>query len=380
LSVTKRKNILFLASWYPNRVIPGNGIFIQKHAEAVALTNNVYVLHIITDPHNTKSIEITKNTQDGITAYIAYLKPTSNRVVKLFRYWKAYRLIKQKLPTIEINHVNVTYPIGLIALYEKWILGKPYIISEHWSDYQEPMCNSIGFYTKKTTQLIAKNSSFLCPVTLHLEKAMQEFGMIGSYQTIANVVDTELFTPTYSKESSHFEITHISNMGNDCKNVIGILRTISKLSYVIPKLRLNLIGSNTEQHLEEINTLGLKNIRIIGHLPHREMVNYLQQSDVFVLFSNYENLPCVILEAFACGIPVISSDVGGIHEYFPEDFGSLVPAKDEASLEKAILELYTSKPYASPKKMHTYAAEHFSPKAINRTFSKIYEQAIALNS
>ena len=42
--------MLFLASWYPNRVIPGNGIFIRKHTEAVALIQNVYVLHIITDP------------------------------------------------------------------------------------------------------------------------------------------------------------------------------------------------------------------------------------------------------------------------------------------------------------------------------------------
>ncbi len=49
-SATKRKNMLFLASWYPNRVIPGNGIFIRKHTEAVALIQNVYVLHIITDP------------------------------------------------------------------------------------------------------------------------------------------------------------------------------------------------------------------------------------------------------------------------------------------------------------------------------------------
>lgn len=374
-SAPKRKNILFLASWYPNRVIPGNGIFIQKHAEAVALTNNVYVLHIITDPNNTKNIEITKNTQDGITAYIAYLKPTSSNIIKFFRYWKAYRQIKRKIPKIDINHVNVTYPIGLIALLEKHFLGKPYIVSEHWSIYQEPLCNSIGFFQKKATLLIAKSANFICPVSLYLEKVMQDFGIKGNYQCVPNVVNTELFTPSTSRDTTYFEVTHISNMKNDCKNISGMLRTISSLSDQIPRLRFNLIGSNTEQHLEEIISLGLKNIRVIGHLPHIEMVNYLQQSDVFLLFSNYENLPCVILEAFACGVPVISSNVGGIHEYFPKDFGTLVPAKDEAALENAILALYKSESQANPQEMHDYAVQHFSLKAINQIFNKIYEQS-----
>ena len=45
--MNKKLNILFLASWYPNKVTTKNGNFIQKHAEAVAAHSNVFALHII---------------------------------------------------------------------------------------------------------------------------------------------------------------------------------------------------------------------------------------------------------------------------------------------------------------------------------------------
>ncbi|MGB2128297.1 MAG: glycosyltransferase [Flavicella sp.] len=381
MSDTTRKNILFLASWYPNRVIPGNGVFIKKHAEAVALTHNVYVLHIISDPDCKQNIEVTTNTEGGIISYIAYLKPCSNKLVKLFRYWKAYRFIKQKLPKIEINHVNVTYPIGLIALLEKWTLGRPYIISEHWTDYQKPMSDSISNLQKKATQLLVKNATFVCPVSKHLCDAMLDFGLKGNYYPIPNIVDTNTFKPS-KNSSTDFRIVHISNMLNSHKNVSGILRVFKSILKQIPESKITLVGNKSVAYNKEADELGIlpSMIDYIDFCNTKEISHQIQQSDVFVLFSNYENLPCVILEAFACGVPVISSDVGGIHEYFPEDFGCLVPARDEASLEKAILEFYTSKSHASPEKMHAYAEEHFSPKAINRTFNKIYEQTIVSNS
>lgn len=375
----QKLNIAFLCSWYPSRVHPGGGIFIQQHAEAVSTEHPVFAIHIISDENNKENIEIDASIINGVSTYIAYLKPTKNPLLKLYRYLKAYRKIKTQLPKIDLFHVNITFPHGLFALFEKLKNKTPYIISEHWSDFQKPMCDEIGFFRKTITHCIVKKAAVICPVTKHLEKAMKQFGLAGYYYPVPNIVNTDLFYPI-AKKTDFFEITHISNMGNECKNVVGILRVISKLEQQIPNLKFNLIGNNTEQHLKEIADLKIKNIHIIQHLPHLEMVQYLQISDVFVLFSNYENLPCVILESFACGVPVVSSNVGGINEYFPEDFGILVSPKDEVALENALLKIHQNNKNPSKQKMHNYAVDHFSKEVISSIFTKLYYKAIKENS
>ena len=70
---------------------------------------------------------------------------------------------------------------------------------------------------------------------------------------------------------------------------------------------------------DQLKKLDFKKAKIefINHIPQQELVSHLQSASIFVLFSNYENLPCVILEAFSCGVSVIATKVGGIQEFFP---------------------------------------------------------------
>ena len=58
-----------------------------------------------------------------------------------------------------------------------------------------------------------------------------------------------------------------------------------------------------------------KSIQIESKKTHDEIAIAMQQADCFVLFSNIENLPLVIIESMACGLPIITTDVGGISEH-----------------------------------------------------------------
>jgi glycosyltransferase involved in cell wall biosynthesis len=375
--LNKKLHILFLSSWYPSRIFPTNGDFVQRHAEAVATKHKVTVIHVVTDT-NIKSPETFNKKINNVETKLVYLPKSKNQLIKLFHFFKAYLTLIKKIGTIDVVHVNITFPIGLIALYLKWFLRKPYIISEHWSDYQFPLNKSIGFLRKMATKLIVKNATFVCPVTNHLQKAMIDFGLKGNYLSVPNVVNTSIFN-IGKTSSDKFVVSHISDMDDSIKNITGILNVISKLEQQISNFKFNLIGKNSKKYLQLIHKLNIKNIKIIDNIPHNKVADYLKKSNVFILFSNYENLPCVIIEAFSCGIPVISTNVGGISEYFPKNFGYLISPKDEANLEKSIYKIYDKQIKPNKNVIHNYAENKFGSNTISSAFSKIYKQTLNIN-
>jgi glycosyltransferase involved in cell wall biosynthesis len=366
----KKLHILFLSSWYPSKVSPSNGDFIQRHAEAVATKHNVTLIHAITD-NNLKLLEETFQVINNVNTHIIYIPKTRNPIYKLFLFFKTYISTTKTIKYFDVVHVNIAFPSGLIALYLKWFKNKNYIISEHWSKYQYPLNKSIGILEKFITKIIVKNASFICPVTNHLQQEMISFGLKGNFHPIPNVVNTDIFN--ISKNiSKDFTITHVSGMDTKVKNIEGILRVISKLQTQIPNMKFNLIGNNSTKYKSLIEEFKIKNAQLIEQIPNYEVANYIQNSNVFVMFSNYENLPCVILESFACGVPVISTNVGGIKEYFPDSFGILVPPKDEVALENAILKISKNDIKFNKTLMHNYAKENFGINTIANSFTKLY--------
>lgn len=350
----------------------------QRHAEAVASKHQVSLIHVISDKNLIDKKEIQDFTINNVRTIIIYVK-SSSQLLKLYRFFAAYLFAIKMIGYFDMVHLNVTYPKGMVALYLKWFKNKPYIISEHWTHYQFPLNKSIGFVQKWITKIIIKNAAFVCPVSAQLKSAMINYGLKGNYYPIPNIVDTTRFKVSENHPSG-FTITHVSHMGNTHKNVTGILHVFAKIQSKIPEICLNLIGDNSKQYWDLIHTLNIKNIQVIDQIPNAEVAKYLSESDLLVLFSNYENLPCIILEAFSCGTPVISTNVGGISEYFPAEFGKLIEPKDELALENAILQIYHSTNKPDKNKMHQYAIDNFGTERICHQFSGLYDISLQKKS
>ena len=91
----------------------------------------------------------------------------------------------------------------------------------------------------------------------------------------------------------------------------------------------------------QIARLGLEGrIRLEGRTT--DSAATLQELDVFVLSSVNEGLPLVILEAMAAGLPIVSTDVGGIAEVLPKESAWLCPPGDAGGLAAAMLEALES--------------------------------------
>ena len=371
----KKLHILFLCGWYPSSVLPQNGDFIKRHAEAVSSKHRVSVLHIISKTGVSKTeIEVIK--KGDLATYIAYIPPSSNPIIKLIRFWNAYKNILKKIGSFDLVHLNKLYPFGGFSLHLKKIKQLPYIISEHWTGYHLKAQKSLPWAERVLSKIITKNASFICPVSTDLKNSMLKSGLKGSYEIIPNVVDTHLFKPA-KKTTKKFTITHISNLQDQHKNISGMLRVAKQLESSIPSFQWNFIGGKKDPYNRLIEELNFKKntIHFMDQLSHKKIPKQLTESDVFVLFSNYENLPCVILEAFACGIPVISTNVGGIQEFFPNDFGFLIEKNNENQLVEKILEIHHN-PITKSNSMHKYANTNFSSEKICESFSELYLKAL----
>ena len=371
----KKLHILFLCGWYPSKVLPKNGDFIMRHAKTVSAMHTVIVLHIISKPRISKT-EIEVEKDNDLHTYIAYIKPSKNPFLKLYRFWFAYQALLKEIGGFDIVHLNKLYPFGLLALHLKKIKKLPYIISEHWTGYHLKEKKSLPWLEQILSKKITANASFVCPVSSDLKNSMLKSGLRGNYQIIPNVVNTTLFKPIL-KTSKVFTITHISSLLDKHKNISGMLRVAKQLEDCIDSFQWNFIGGTEGQFKNLIKNLDFKKNQVcfIDHIDHKKVPGFLNASDVFILFSNYENLPCVILEAFSCGVSVIATKVGGIQEFFPNEFGFLIDKKNEQQLLDKIISLYKEPKNQQPI-MHQYAIDNFSSEKICDSFTKLYREAL----
>jgi glycosyltransferase involved in cell wall biosynthesis len=126
-------------------------------------------------------------------------------------------------------------------------------------------------------------------------------------------------------------------------NVARVIEAFKEVRDQFLDSTLGIVGDGSERSNLEVlvNDLGLRNhVTFYGVVPHGEIQDYYDQYDIFVNASNVDNFPGVILEAFSCGLPVVSTKAGGI-PYLVEDgvTGLLVEKEDFKHLAKQIVHL-----------------------------------------
>lgn len=373
----QKLSILFICGWYPSRVLPTNGDFIQRHAEAVALKHHVTSIHIVTDPNLKINLDIKSNKINGVETHIAYLKGSKNHLKKTFLYLKAFRSLIKKSKKFDIVHLNEIFPFGIFSLYLKWFKKTPYIISEHSTIYVKNSGTKISSYQKLISKYITRKACSICPVSNFLEKELKDSGYNGNYQTIPNVVDTNLFSPI-KKENTFLKIIHISSLKDDHKNIKGMLNVAKLLSERIDFFEWKFIGNNGNEYKKHLKELGIKNcsISFLEHQTHLEIARHLQKATICVSFSNYETFGIVIPEAIACGTPVITTNTGIAIDFKELPFCKVIPINNEQLLLESILNYKTLFKNIDIYNMHEFIKQQFSKKIISNKFSLLYIKSI----
>jgi glycosyltransferase involved in cell wall biosynthesis len=378
--------ILWLASWYPGRTHATDGDFIERQARAVAQRVAVTVLFVAKDarlPSGAEEVE--KATEGNLTIYRVYYAPQRvgggalEKLLSLRRYValqkKYYRRIVAEQGVPQLVHVQVAMKAGLLAL---WLRrrGIPYIVTEHWTGYYPDSSPSIyeqnALYRWLNKRVLQKAQRLL-PVSEHLGQTVNQYFVPTSYTAVPNVVDTELFfyRPV---ELPVFRFIHASYL-NHQKNPEGMLRACSLAVAAGAVFELWLVGNEDARLMAMAAELGLlgKTVFFQQAVPHGQVAALMQQSSALLLFSRFENQPCVILEALCCGLPVVSSRVGGIAEVVNESNGRLVPSEDETALADAMVQLIKEYSNYDRPAMAAAAAQRFGCGAVAQQLVALYQ-------
>jgi len=383
--MTKKLSVLILSSWYPARTNPTLGNFNEKFAEAAALFNKVTALHIAADENMSIATEYVQTENNGVDTRIVYFRKKhkefwTDKVAKSYRflkyYFTVYKQYKKQNGKPDIVHLNILYPVGIIALLFKKIYGLPYVISENWTGYLPSNYIRQNFLVRITSRIIAKNAYALLPVSLDLKKAMLSHGFNNTYYIVPNVTDTKHFNLSESAKVDEKKIMlHVSSLKDEHKNITGILNVVKQLSIFRQDFELHIVGDGDaaphKKYAEELNLLN-KFVFFYEAMTPLQIAQIMKQSDFFVLFSNYENLPCVIVEALASGLPVVSSTAGGIPEHITEDKGILVEPKDEKAFFNACVKMLDNYSAYNKINLHRYAVDKFSYISVGQQLTDIY--------
>lgn len=392
----QKLNILYLSPWYPHRYDPMFGLFVERHAEAASRFNRIYTIYCLADAHlPAGKMEVEEDSRGDYHAIRVYYGKSRTG----FRLWdgfknllnyrkafqKGWELLRSRQVKIDLTHVHILTRAGYLALGLKRKYRIPYMVTEHWSRYQAGNTGYSGRLRKYLTRKVVREAAMITTVTRHLSAAMQAHHLNHpDYRIIYNVVDTALFIPEIKPERDVKKMVHISCFEEKSKNLTGIIRSVRLLSAQRQDFILEMVGEghDREMAMAYAKEQGVLDRFVVfpGLMEGETLARQLAGADFLVQYSNYENLPVVLNEAMACGLPIVSSDVGGIREILSEDKGILVPKNDDDAFVNAMsrmLDQYASYDSGAIRK---FAEAHFSYQAVGRFLDEAYHEIIEKKS
>ncbi len=292
-----------------------------------------------------------------------------------------------KLYEIEIVHVHYAIPHAYAGYMAKQMLAEegitiPMVTTLHGTDIT--LVGSHPFYKPAVTFSI-NNSDAVTSVSQSLkEDTLRLFNIKKEINVVPNFIDIQKYENLYSDcereliaADDEKIITHISNI-RKVKRVDNVIEIFERIQNEMPA-KLVIVGDGPEKKSLEIlcEKKGIRdNVLFVGN--SHEVDKILCFSDLFILPSEHESFGLVALEAMACGIPVISSNAGGLPEvniHGESGYLSAVGDTDEMA-KNAIKILENDKIHQEFKRKAKENAHRFETKLIVPLYEKIYEECL----
>ncbi len=354
---------------------------LQRNFEPMVVTNRIGTpKHYVVDGVN---VECYESLNTGFRLGIPYSIPT---VPSFGTFLKAVKSSK-------IVHAHGhPYLTSLIAAKLAKRYNKPFVLTQHntFIEYDNIFDKierlndlAVGKETLKEADKIITVSSATKDYVLSLGAKPEKI------KVMYNGVDLERFRPLAGKREEMRRKLGIPQGATVAVTVRRLvykngIDTLIECANIAVKKNPNIIflavGKGPDQDSVQMRAkqLGIENnFRLTGFVADADLPLYYNAADFFVLPSKSgEGLPLVALEAMACGLPVIATNVGGISEILMDDWGRLVPPNEPELLAKAVLEFAAIDFSSHRLELRSVMEDKFSWEKNVESLVEIYEELI----
>ncbi|MCQ2283289.1 MAG: glycosyltransferase [Bacteroidales bacterium] len=368
--------VLHLPSWFPRTEKPLDGNFIIRQIAAVAPNTTSIILH-----HTEEAFleECSKQIDSNIIFYPIHTHQKISKVKLFWAYDQAVRKIIRRYGKPDLIHLHVALPMGPVAVFLSKRYHIPLVVSEHWSIYQPQNRAQLSGKQLNRLRKVYHRARYLTSVSENLHQAIVETIPQAEdvpFRQISNVVDTSIFHPaTVVSQHSKKQILHVSTLDNNAKNIMGILRGVKNLSQQRNDFELNIIHDLRNEEVEQFiqdEHLGCV-VHLLGKKSENEVAESIRNCDFMLQFSNYENQPCVLLESFCCGKPVLATTVGGIPEIANSINGRLIVPRNEDMLVDQLAYMLDHSHEFDPSAISANAISKYDKENIGEQFLEVYK-------
>lgn len=176
-----------------------------------------------------------------------------------------------------------------------------------------------------------------------------------SVERVPKGVDSERFTPEGKSLTDTLRLGGRSVILTvarlvPIKNVRLLLDAVAIVRERVAAVHLVIVGDGPQAEALRHHAAALEILDAVtfaGSVPHADTPAFYRAADVFALSSDFDNSPNVVLEAMACGLPVVATDVGGVRDFVSDRVGGLIVPPRDAGALAAALESYLMSPDAA---------------------------------
>jgi len=216
----------------------------------------------------------------------------------------------RRLPRYDVIHVFSASYLSFVlsptpAIMLGFLSGKKIVLNYHSGEAEDHMTR-----WRRTAAPMMRLADEIVVPSGYLVEIFKRFGLRA--RAVFNVVDTEMFR---YRERGPLRPVFLSNRNLEALYNVGcILKAFAKIQKRYPEARLIVAGDGKQRGALErqARELGLQNTEFVGQVTPEVMSGLYNQADIYLNSSNIDNMPGSILESFSSGLPVVTTNAGGI--------------------------------------------------------------------